>query len=265
MQHTEPVTTETEPDGVSEDDLFTTLSSARRRYVLACLSPGEPVTVRALSEAVAAVENDKPVTAVETKERRRVYTALYQTHLPQLARVGAIEYDRDRGVVTRSDRAAVFEGHLAWTCRSRRDEAGAEDTDESRATDRVEGEVPAAGGGRVSLAYLALALVSGVVALGAGAGVVPGHAWVWHAVAVTVATSGLAVGHLWTVRGGRVAVGRDTTRPSGAGELAADGGTDAPPAVATAADGQTESGAVALVELATGRPWVDRTTDDRPE
>jgi len=80
----------------TEDTVFTLLSNGRRRQVVRAFQELEPpVTLGELAEHVAAVENDKPVTAVTGEERRRVYTALQQRHLDQLADAGIIEYDRD--------------------------------------------------------------------------------------------------------------------------------------------------------------------------
>lgn len=88
------------PDSLSTEAVFETLSSQRRRYTLHYLKQrGEPVTVRDLSEQVAAWENDIDRESVTPKLRKRVYTALHQTHLPKMSKLGVIEYDSDRGVV----------------------------------------------------------------------------------------------------------------------------------------------------------------------
>jgi len=95
-----------EHDELTADTVFTTLSNPRRRYVLDYLTEvdGE-TTLRELSEQVAAWENDKPVEEVDRKERRRVYTALQQTHLPKMDETGIVVYDRDRGDVSLTDNA----------------------------------------------------------------------------------------------------------------------------------------------------------------
>jgi len=83
---------------LTADTVFKTLSNPRRRYVLEHLSEvdGE-TTLRELSEQVAAWENDKTIEEIDRKERRRVYTALQQTHLPKMHEAGIVDYDRDRG------------------------------------------------------------------------------------------------------------------------------------------------------------------------
>lgn len=102
--HVTGATAETETGGIpsfTTDDVFDTLSSRRRRYVLHALKRADgPVTLRDLSLQLAAWENDLDVEAVRPKQRKRLYTALHQTHLPKMADMGVIEYDRNRGVVS---------------------------------------------------------------------------------------------------------------------------------------------------------------------
>lgn len=93
---------EAEPDdlSLSIDTIFDTLSSRRRRYVLHYLkgAPG-PVAIRDLSEQLAAWEHGIDRAQVRPKERKRLYTALHQTHLPRMDSLGVLHYDRNRGVV----------------------------------------------------------------------------------------------------------------------------------------------------------------------
>jgi hypothetical protein len=85
---------------LSEDEFFEVLSNARRRYALHALSrTGETHTLGDLAEQVAAWENDTRVEAVTPSERKRVYTALQQLHLPKMDRAGVVAYDKDRGAV----------------------------------------------------------------------------------------------------------------------------------------------------------------------
>ncbi|NHN43010.1 hypothetical protein G9C85_15425 [Halorubellus sp. JP-L1] len=59
----------------------------------------EPLAMGDVAEAVAAAENDCPERLVSSDQRKRVYVALYQNHLPQLDDVGLIEYEQSRGRV----------------------------------------------------------------------------------------------------------------------------------------------------------------------
>jgi hypothetical protein len=55
--------------------------------------------MRDIAERVAAWEQGKPIEAITSTERQRVYIALYQSHLPKLDEHGVIEYDQSRGTV----------------------------------------------------------------------------------------------------------------------------------------------------------------------
>ncbi|WP_276256501.1 DUF7344 domain-containing protein [Halomontanus rarus] len=96
-----------EPTGPSEqlplDDVFKILSNQRRRYVIAHLdnSDDNRFRVRDLTDQVAAWENDVSIQEVTYKERKRVYTSLYQSHLPKMDNLGIIRYDQSRGIVER--------------------------------------------------------------------------------------------------------------------------------------------------------------------
>ncbi|MFC4359789.1 hypothetical protein ACFO0N_17730 [Halobium salinum] len=84
------------------DDVFHLLQNARRRGVLRYVRERpetESFEMRDIAEQVAAWEQDKPVAAITSTERQRVYIALYQSHLPKLDEHGVIEYEQSRGTV----------------------------------------------------------------------------------------------------------------------------------------------------------------------
>lgn len=97
---------------LSASDVYDLLSNARRRYVLCHLMERSKASVRELSRRIAAWENDVEVSVVSSKQRKRVYTALHQTHLPRLDEFGVVEYDRDRGEVYARERLNIFEPYL---------------------------------------------------------------------------------------------------------------------------------------------------------
>ena len=81
---------------IGETAAYTLLKNSRRRAVIAHLDQPDtqpPVTVRELSTVIAAEENDCHPDAVGSKERKRVYVTLLQSHLPKLDTWGVIEYD----------------------------------------------------------------------------------------------------------------------------------------------------------------------------
>ncbi|WP_327053223.1 DUF7344 domain-containing protein [Halomicrococcus gelatinilyticus] len=100
-------------DALSRDVAFEILTNPRRRYAMAYLrSQDEPVPIGELAEAVAAWERDTSVELVSSKERKSVYTSLYQTHLPKMADAGVVDYDRHRGRVALADRAEELDDYL---------------------------------------------------------------------------------------------------------------------------------------------------------
>jgi hypothetical protein len=85
---------------IPKDELFHLLQNSRRRAVLRYLRGREgPVRMRVVAEQVAAWEHDTTIDRLTAAERKRVYIALYQSHLDTLAEAGVIDYDKSRGVI----------------------------------------------------------------------------------------------------------------------------------------------------------------------
>ena len=102
-----------ESEQFSTDTVFETLSSRRRRYILHyLLQMGDSVTIRDLSSQIAAWENNIELRDVVPKQRKRVYTALHQTHLPKMDQLEVVVYDRDRGTVAITDYVEQFNIYL---------------------------------------------------------------------------------------------------------------------------------------------------------
>lgn len=99
---------------LSEDDVFEALSNERRRYAIRYLNEVDagPVRVRDLSQRIAAWENGVPAGEVTYKERKRVYTSLYQLHLEKMDRLGIVSYDRDRGAVAATPVTGALQRYL---------------------------------------------------------------------------------------------------------------------------------------------------------
>lgn len=109
---------------LTSETAYAVLSDKRRRYAIHYLKQAEnPVTVRELAEQVAAWENEKPLDEITSQERKRVYIALYQSHLPTLDKQGIVDYDSDRGVVSLTEAMAartiylevVPKGNIPWS------------------------------------------------------------------------------------------------------------------------------------------------------
>ncbi|GAA0506288.1 hypothetical protein SAMN04488066_101151 [Halorubrum aquaticum] len=95
----------TDSEGPTRDEIFDVLCNERRRYVLEYLreSSEESLHLSEMVDTIAAWENDKDVVEIEYADRKRVYTALRQTHLPKLHETGVIEYDSRRGELRPTD------------------------------------------------------------------------------------------------------------------------------------------------------------------
>jgi hypothetical protein len=87
-------------DEVPIDRVFEILKNERRRRVLTTLDRADgPVELGVLAETIAAFENGTTPERVDSTQRKRVYVALYQCHLPKMADLGVIEYDSRAGRV----------------------------------------------------------------------------------------------------------------------------------------------------------------------
>ena len=99
---------QSEPEKIPLDLTFEILKNQRRRLVLDYLRDVEDgqTTIGELAEHIASIENKKPVSALSSQERKRVYIALYQSHLPKMADAGVIDYDKNRGTVSLTEHGA---------------------------------------------------------------------------------------------------------------------------------------------------------------
>lgn len=98
---------------LSTEDIFQILSNRRRRYALHYLDQIEgTVSIRDLSEQIAAWENGVGRSEVTPKWRKRIYTSLHQGHLPKMDRLGVIEYDHELGTVCQAEHLKDFDIYL---------------------------------------------------------------------------------------------------------------------------------------------------------
>lgn len=110
--------------GVTRDDFFDILSNPRRRYALHFLKQRDRgVRLVDLAEEIAACENGVSLAELTAADRKRVYTALQQFHIPKMDSAGIVEFDSSRGVVTLTEAAAsiniyldvVAEDNISWS------------------------------------------------------------------------------------------------------------------------------------------------------
>ncbi|PAU85162.1 hypothetical protein CK500_00375 [Halorubrum salipaludis] len=86
---------------ISEDELFDVLANQRRRFAVHLLKreTDDSVAIGDMAEQIAAWENGIDTAEITGNERKRVYTALQQSHLPKMDDAGVVEFNKDRGVV----------------------------------------------------------------------------------------------------------------------------------------------------------------------
>ncbi|GAA0506293.1 hypothetical protein SAMN04488066_101152 [Halorubrum aquaticum] len=109
----DPTPTDGDSDRIPTDEVFALLSNGRRRHVLRFLSEnGGEIKLRELATTIAAEENGVDPVEVTYTQRKRLYTSLYQSHLPRMERSGVIEYDRNTGLITLAPAADDFEAYL---------------------------------------------------------------------------------------------------------------------------------------------------------
>ncbi|MCD2203017.1 DUF7344 domain-containing protein [Halobacterium sp. KA-6] len=168
----------TEPP--TEDELFDVLSNRRRRYAAHALKAVDSTAeIGDVAEQVAAWEYGVDVDQVSYEERKRVYTALQQSHLPKMDDVGVVNFDKNRGTVEPTDSLDDIEVYM----------------------DVVQGnEIP------WSVYYLGLAGVAAALMAAVWTGawpftVLPDVAW---GIAVTSMFAVSAVAHTYYARGQRI-------------------------------------------------------------
>jgi len=100
---------------LTRDDIFHVLQCRRRRLVLKYLQEyggAEPARMSDIAERVAAVEHDTTVASLDSRQRQRVYIALYQDHLPKMDQVGVIDYNKSRGEIEPTASTDAFYRYL---------------------------------------------------------------------------------------------------------------------------------------------------------
>ena len=86
---------------ISEDELFDVLANQRRRFAVHLLKREEAdsIAIGDMAEQIAAWENGIDMKEITGNERKRVYTALQQSHLPKMDDAGVVDFNKDRGIV----------------------------------------------------------------------------------------------------------------------------------------------------------------------
>lgn len=158
---------------LSDSEVFDILRNGRRRAVIHVLREHGELSVPTLTRYVAAEEYDVDLEDLSPDQHKRVYTGLYQCHLPRLDETGVVSFDKESKKVTLEDGVTQVERYL--------------DRGEDGTTARAE----------ISMAVLVAALVSlGTIGVGPLA-TVPTVAW---AILTVVALLGFAFVQLYAAR-----------------------------------------------------------------
>ncbi|WP_323171130.1 hypothetical protein [Natrialba sp. PRR66] len=147
--------------------LETPLTPRKRDTLQFLLDTDGPVTIRAVTDHVAATEHGTTATSLSADQRQPVYVALYRSLLPELDDKDIIEYDKARGTVRlTADRTAV-ESTLKFTESEPEPEPTSAGTDEQTGTATTT-EKPAVNEGDESSNLIAERAVSlfGIASLG---------------------------------------------------------------------------------------------------
>lgn len=99
--------------GLPKDVVFGLLSAKRRRRVLQFMAEnGDETTLSDLADHIAALENDTEIRLLDSQQRKRVYVALYQCHLPKMDDADVIDFNHSRGTVERRAEADQLYAYL---------------------------------------------------------------------------------------------------------------------------------------------------------
>ena len=89
---------------VSRSQAFAVLRNDRRRWVIVSLDHrSRPVPFAELVDAVAERERRHTDLGPSAEIRSTVYTALYQTHVPRLDRLGIVDHDEETDTIALTD------------------------------------------------------------------------------------------------------------------------------------------------------------------
>lgn len=95
------------------DEIFEILRNQRRRWTLQYLQEYDgAVEIGEVAEHIAAIETNKSISELTSEERKRVYVALYQCHLPKMDDAEVVDYNQNRGRVKLVDTAEQLDPYL---------------------------------------------------------------------------------------------------------------------------------------------------------
>lgn len=96
------------------DVVFDLLANQRRRRVLAALKGDDRrLTLNDLTKEIAVQESEALITDIPGDDVYDIFLSLQHTHVPKLAALELVEYDRKRNIVEPTDRLGSLEPQLS--------------------------------------------------------------------------------------------------------------------------------------------------------
>ena len=100
-------------DDLTRDEIYETLSNRRRRYTLHWLMQrDENAPLSDLAAQIAAWENGGNIEDTTSDERKQVYTALQQFHLPKMEEMEIVVYNRGERTVELTEAGTDLDVYL---------------------------------------------------------------------------------------------------------------------------------------------------------
>ncbi len=94
--------------------VFDVLSHHRRRFIIVFLADHTgPIPLTDLATEVAIRQHEAPIEEISNEKLQSIALSLHHAHLPKLADVGAVEYDKDHNLIQQSSTATQFQRILS--------------------------------------------------------------------------------------------------------------------------------------------------------
>lgn len=98
---------------LTPETAFQLLSHPTRLGLLECLSDhDETLALADASEEIACAVEDKPLQAIKADSVKRIYMALYHSHIPKLVDHDIVTYDQEHDLVALTERGHQLAEYL---------------------------------------------------------------------------------------------------------------------------------------------------------
>lgn len=100
-------------EALAPETAFRLSSNPTRRGLLECLGyHGETLSLADASEEIACAAEDEPIQEVEAETVKRIYMALYHSHIPRLEAHDIVHYDQAHDLVALTERGHQLAEYL---------------------------------------------------------------------------------------------------------------------------------------------------------